>query len=139
VKEQQASVPLRRDRAGELRVRTFSTNSRPALRAAACRPPARQRHDATGRRATPSALVQRQVDRSGPCGQHRRMRGVIQRLDEWGEARPWLTAVCAGLVLAAILATIELVVDDTPDWPLTVMLAVAMTLAWGFKGQFQRR
>jgi hypothetical protein len=67
------------------------------------------------------------------------MRGVIQRLDEWGEARPWLTAVCAGLVLAAILATIELVVDDTPDWPLTVMLAVAMTLAWGFKGQFQRR
>jgi hypothetical protein len=29
-------VPLRRVRAGELRVRTFSTNSRPALRAAAC-------------------------------------------------------------------------------------------------------
>jgi hypothetical protein len=67
------------------------------------------------------------------------MRGVIQRLDEWGDTRPWLTAVCAGLVLAAILVTIELVEDDTPDWLLTVGLVVAMTLAWGFKGQFQRR
>jgi hypothetical protein len=67
------------------------------------------------------------------------MRRVIQRLDEWGEARPWLTAVWAGLVLAAILATIELVVDDTPDWLLTVALSLALTLAWGFKGQAQRR
>jgi hypothetical protein len=67
------------------------------------------------------------------------MRRVIQRLDEWGEERPWLTAVCASLVLAAILATIELVVDDTPDWLLTVALSLALTLAWGFKGQAQRR
>jgi anti-sigma regulatory factor (Ser/Thr protein kinase) len=37
-------VPLRPVRAGELGVRTFSTNSRPALRAASGRPPARQRH-----------------------------------------------------------------------------------------------
>jgi hypothetical protein len=29
------------------------------------------------------------------------MGGIIERLDEWGEARPWLTAFCAGLVLAA--------------------------------------
>ena len=66
------------------------------------------------------------------------MRGVIHRIDAWGEARPWLTAICAGLVLAAILATIELVVDDTPDWLRTVGLVVAMTLVWGFKGQAQR-
>jgi hypothetical protein len=45
-----ASVPLRRVRAGEARVRSFSTNSRPALRAASGRPPARQRRD--GHRAT---------------------------------------------------------------------------------------
>jgi hypothetical protein len=67
------------------------------------------------------------------------MRRVIQRLDEWGEARPWLTAICASLVLAATLAMIELVVDDTPDWLLTVALSLAVTLAWGFKGQAQRR
>src|SRR5919201_4515906 len=44
------------------------------------------------------------------------MGGIIERLDEWGEARPWLTAVCAGLVLAAILTTITLFLDDSPDW-----------------------
>jgi len=31
-------------------------------------------------------------------------------------ARPWLAAVCTGLVLAAILTTIALVLDDTPSW-----------------------
>jgi hypothetical protein len=67
------------------------------------------------------------------------MRGVIHRLDEWSEARPWLTAVCAGLFLAAILVTIELLLDDTPDWLLTVMVTLALTLVWGFKGQAQRR
>jgi hypothetical protein len=67
------------------------------------------------------------------------MRRVIQRLDEWGDARPWLTPACAGLVLAAILAMIELVVDDAPYWLLTVTLSLVLTLEWGFKGQVQRR
>jgi len=47
VKEQHASVPLRRSRSFECLVRSFSTNSRPALRAAACggRPRARRPHN----------------------------------------------------------------------------------------------
>ena len=50
-----ASVPLRRVRAGEVRVRTFSTNSRPALRAAACggRPRAGNDTTVTGEPAHP--------------------------------------------------------------------------------------
>jgi hypothetical protein len=64
---------------------------------------------------------------------------IIGRLDEWGEARPWLTAAGAGLVLAAILATVALVLDDTPNWLLLIGLTVSMTLALGFKGRRQRR
>jgi hypothetical protein len=67
------------------------------------------------------------------------MGGIIERLDEWGEARPWLTAVCAGLVLAAILTTITLFLDDSPDWLFLILLSVTLTLASGFKGQAQRR
>jgi hypothetical protein len=65
--------------------------------------------------------------------------GIIERLDEWAEARPWLTAVCAGLVLAAILTTITLVLDDEPHWLLLVGLTLTTTLALGLKGQAQRR
>lgn len=64
---------------------------------------------------------------------------IIERLDEWAEARPWLTAACAGLVLAAILTTVSLVLDDTPHWLLVIGMTLATTLAWGFKGQAQRR
>jgi hypothetical protein len=77
-----ASVPLRRVRAGELRVRSFSTNSRPALRAASGRPPARQRHD--GRRGT-GLTVQ--------ASRHRH-RGLIDTSfspglgPHWGHTRP---------------------------------------------------
>jgi single-stranded DNA-binding protein len=49
-----ASVPLRPVRASEVVVRSFSTNSRPALRAASGRPPARQRHH--GHRGTGPTL-----------------------------------------------------------------------------------
>jgi hypothetical protein len=61
-----ASVPLRRVRAGELRVRTFSTNSRPALRAAACggRPRAGSDTTVTGQLALPSMPRGTAVDRA---------------------------------------------------------------------------
>ena len=51
-----AGVPLRRVRAGEVRVRSFSTNSRPALRAAACggRPRAGNDPTVTGEPTSPS-------------------------------------------------------------------------------------
>jgi hypothetical protein len=64
---------------------------------------------------------------------------IIGRLDEWAEARPWLAAVCAGLVVAAILTTITLVLDDTPNWLLLVGLTLTTTLSLGFKRQAQRR
>jgi hypothetical protein len=44
-------------------VRTFSTNSRPALRAASGRPPARRRHDGHRRPASPT--IRARSDRRG--------------------------------------------------------------------------
>jgi hypothetical protein len=69
------------------------------------------------------------------------MRGVIQQLDQWGEARPWLTAIGSGLFLAALLAAITLLLDDTPNWLYVILLSLGMTLAWGlgFNRQFRRR
>lgn len=67
------------------------------------------------------------------------MLGLSGRLNAWSEARPWLFAICVGLLLTAILATIGLVFFDSPDWPFLLLLSVTMTLAWGFKGQLQRR
>jgi hypothetical protein len=60
-----ARVPLRRDHAVEVRVRSFSTNSRPALRAAACggRPRAGSDTTATEEPASPAVTVK---DRSRP-------------------------------------------------------------------------
>jgi len=54
-------------------------------------------------------------------------------------ARPWLAAVCTGLVLAAILTTIALVLDDTPSWLLLIGLTLSTTLALGSRGQAQGR
>jgi hypothetical protein len=70
VKEQHASVPLRRSRSFECLVRSFSTNSRPALRAASGRPPARRRHD--GHRGTGLTLQPRgsQSRHERPVGAH---------------------------------------------------------------------
>jgi hypothetical protein len=65
--------------------------------------------------------------------------GLSRRFTAWNEARPWLSATCVGVLLAAILATIGLVFFDSPDWPFLLLLTVTMTLAWGFKGQAQRR
>ena len=42
-------------------------------------------------------------------------------------------------IIAAILATVALVLDDTPNWLLLIGLTVSMTLALGFKGRRQRR
>jgi hypothetical protein len=67
------------------------------------------------------------------------MLGLSRRFNDWSEARPWLTAIGVGVLLAAILATIGFVLFDSPDWPFLLLLTVAMTLAWGFKGQAQRR
>jgi hypothetical protein len=67
------------------------------------------------------------------------MRGMIRRLDGWGEARPWLTATGAGGFLAVVLAAIEWGLDDTPDWLFVILLSVVLTVVWGFKGQAQRR
>ena len=70
MKEQHASVPLRRSRSFECLVRSFSTNSRPALRAAFGRPPARRRHD--GHRGTGLTLQPRgsQSRHERPVGAH---------------------------------------------------------------------
>jgi len=67
------------------------------------------------------------------------MLGLSRRFTAWNEARPWLSAICAGALLAAILTTITLLLDDSPDWPFLILLTVTLTLAWGFKGQTQRR
>ena len=67
------------------------------------------------------------------------MRGIIRRLDTWGEARPWTTAACVGLPLVAVLTTIEWLVDDSPDWLFPILLTLPFALMIGFKGQAQRR
>jgi hypothetical protein len=67
------------------------------------------------------------------------MLSLSRRFTAWNEARPWLSAICVGLLLAAILATIGLVFFESPDWPFLILLTVTMTLAWGIKGQAQRR
>jgi membrane protein implicated in regulation of membrane protease activity len=67
------------------------------------------------------------------------MLGLSRGFTAWSEERPWLAAICAGVLLAAILAAIGLVLFDSPDWPFLLLLALTMTLAWGFKGQAQRR
>jgi hypothetical protein len=67
------------------------------------------------------------------------MRGIIGRLDNWIERRPWPIAVCAGVLMGVLLTTIELVLDDSPDWLFVILLTLAFTLMIGFKGQAQRR
>jgi hypothetical protein len=64
---------------------------------------------------------------------------LSRRFMALNEARPWLSAICVGALLAAILATIGLVFFDSPDWLFLILLTVTMTFAWGFKGQAQRR
>src|SRR5215213_5845364 len=63
-------VPLRHVRAGEVRVRTFSTDSRPALRAAACggRPRAGSDATVTGVPASPSRRGRTETVGSMPHG-----------------------------------------------------------------------
>jgi hypothetical protein len=67
------------------------------------------------------------------------MRGVIRRLDQWSEARPWLTASCVGGLMALVLITLEWVLDDSPDWLFPILLTVPFAVMMGFKGQSQRR
>jgi hypothetical protein len=67
------------------------------------------------------------------------MRGIIRRLDNYAEARPWLTAACFGVLLASVLTTIEWIVDDSPDWLFPTLLTLPFALVVGFKGQAQRR
>jgi hypothetical protein len=67
------------------------------------------------------------------------MQGIIRRLDTWGEARPWLTAACVGLLLASVLTSIEWLIDDSPDWLFPILLSLPVALMIGFKGQAQRR
>jgi hypothetical protein len=76
VKEQHASVPLRRSRSFECLVRSFSTNSRPALRAASGRPPARRRHDGHRVPASPSNHGGARAVTSAPLGH---TWGMLQR------------------------------------------------------------
>jgi hypothetical protein len=124
--------------AGEGAGRPFSTPSSPPG-AAAGRPRPGDDTTVTGEPASPypgwcgTLTARTNVANIGA------VRGVIRRLDEWGEARPWLTAACAGLVLAAILTSIGFVFFDSPDWLFLLLLTVPTTLAWGFKGQLQRR
>jgi hypothetical protein len=67
------------------------------------------------------------------------MRGIIRRLDDWVEARLWLTAAGVGVFLASVLTTIEWVLDDSPDWLLPILWSLPLALIVGFKGQAQRR
>jgi hypothetical protein len=67
------------------------------------------------------------------------MRGVIRRLDQLVEARPWLTASCLGVLVAVTLLTLEWALDDSPDWLFPILLTLTLTLMVGFKGQSQRR
>jgi hypothetical protein len=68
--QQHASVPLRRVHAGEVCRRCFSTNSRPALRAAACggRPRAGSATTATREPASPSNRVEPELSRARRLG-----------------------------------------------------------------------
>jgi hypothetical protein len=71
-------------------VRSFSTNSRPALRAAACGGRPRAGSDAAGTGNRPSSLT---VSLAQPSGSGPAVAGQVKSTYSWLRARPWRSTV----------------------------------------------